>query len=108
MNNPEAVDRLNAFREVMAENNLPVEEGRIFYGEFRPYDGKAAIEQYMESGLALPDAFICANDAMALTAVSTLEKYGFCVPLDVIVTCTWRLNAYSPRAAAAQTAVSAA
>lgn len=86
MNNPEAVDRLNAFREVMAENNLPVEEGRIFYGEFRPYDGKAAIEQYMESGLALPDAFICANDAMALTAVSTLEKYGFCVPLDVIVT----------------------
>ena len=86
MSNPEAVDRLNAFREVMAENNLPVEEGRIFYGEFRPYDGKAAIEQYMESGLALPDAFICANDAMALTAVSTLEKYGFCVPLDVIVT----------------------
>ena len=86
MSNPEAVDRLNAFREVMAENGLPVEEGRIFYGEFRPYDGKAAIEQYMESGLALPDAFICANDAMALTAVSTLEKYGFCVPLDVIVT----------------------
>ena len=86
MSNPEAVDRLNAFREIMAENNLPVEEGRIFYGEFRPYDGKAAIEQYMESGLALPDAFICANDAMALTAVSTLEKYGFCVPMDVIVT----------------------
>lgn len=86
MSNPEAVDRLNAFREVMAENGLSVEEGRIFYGEFRPYDGKAAIEQYMSSGLALPDAFICANDAMALTAVSTLEKYGFCVPLDVIVT----------------------
>lgn len=86
MSNPEAVDRLNAFREVVAENGLSVEEGRIFYGEFRPYDGKAAIEQYMESGLALPDAFICANDAMALTAVSTLEKYGFCVPLDVIVT----------------------
>lgn len=86
MSNPEAVDRLQAFRDVMAENDLPVEEGRIFYGEFRPYDGKAAIEQYMSTGLALPDAFICANDAMALTAVSTLEKYGFCVPLDVIVT----------------------
>ena len=86
MSNPEAVARLNAFREVMAENGLSVEEGRIYYGEFRPYDGKAAIENYIASGLALPDAFICANDAMALSAVSTLEKYGYRVPEDVIVT----------------------
>ncbi|MBO5163828.1 MAG: GGDEF domain-containing protein [Ruminococcus sp.] len=86
MSNPEAVERLNAFREVMAENDLPVEESRIYYGEFRSFDGHDAIEEYMKSGLALPDAFICANDAMALTAVSTLEKYGFCIPLDVIVT----------------------
>lgn len=86
MSNPEAVDRLQAFRDVMAENNLPVEENRIYYGEFRTFDGRDAIEEYMKSGLPLPDAFICANDAMALTAVSALEKYGFCIPLDVIVT----------------------
>ncbi len=86
MSNPEAVERLLAFRQVMAENNLPVEENRIYYGEFRSFDGHDAIEEYMKSGLALPDAFICANDAMALTAMSTLEKYGFCIPLDVIVT----------------------
>ncbi len=86
MNNPEAVARLQAFRDVMAENNLPVNENRIYYGEFRSFDGKEAIEEYIESGQSMPDAFICANDAMALTAVSTLEKYGFCVPLDVIVT----------------------
>ena len=86
MSNPEAVERLLAFREVMAENNLPVDEERIYYGEFRRFDGHDAIEEYMKSGLPLPDAFICANDAMALTAISTLEKYGFCIPLDVIVT----------------------
>lgn len=86
MSNPEAVARLEAFREVMEENGLAVEDGRVFYGEFRSYDGKAAIEQYVESGIALPDAFICANDAMALAAVSTLEKYGYKVPDDVIVT----------------------
>lgn len=86
MSNPEAVARLQAFREVMAENNLPVDEDRIYYGEFRTFDGRDAIEEYMKSGSSLPDAFICANDAMALTAVSTLEKYGFCIPLDVIVT----------------------
>ncbi|MCM1132953.1 MAG: GGDEF domain-containing protein [Ruminococcus flavefaciens] len=86
MSNPEAVDRLEAFREVMAENNLEVDEERIYYGEFRTFDGRDAIEKYMKSGKPLPDAFICANDAMALTAVSALEKYGFCIPLDVIVT----------------------
>lgn len=86
MSNPEAVERLLAYREVMAENNLPVDEERIYYGEFRRFDGHDAIEEYMQSGLPLPDAFICANDAMALSAISTLEKYGFCIPLDVIVT----------------------
>lgn len=86
MYNPEAVERLQAFRDVMTENNLTVDENRIYYGEFRTFDGHDAIEEYMKSGLPLPDAFICANDAMALTAVSTLEKYGFCIPLDVIVT----------------------
>ena len=86
MSNPEAVERLLAFREVMAENHLPVDEERIYYGEFRRFDGHDAIEEYMQSGLPLPDAFICANDAMALSAISTLEKYGFCIPLDVIVT----------------------
>ncbi|MDE5569619.1 MAG: GGDEF domain-containing protein [Ruminococcus sp.] len=86
MSNPEAVERLQAFRKVMAENNLRVDESRIYYGEFRTFDGRDAIEEYMKSGLSLPDAFICANDAMALTAISTLEKYGFCIPLDVIVT----------------------
>lgn len=86
MSNPEAVERLLAFREEMAENDLTVDEERIYYGEFRQFDGHDAIEEYMKSGLPLPDAFICANDAMALTAISTLEKYGFCIPLDVIVT----------------------
>lgn len=86
MSNPEAVARLKAFREVMAENNLNVDENRIYYGAFRSADGIEAIKQCMKSGLELPDAFICANDAMALTAISTLEKYGVCVPDDVIVT----------------------
>ena len=86
MTNPEARDRLKAFRTVMAENGLDVNEDRIYYGEFRTFDGKDAIEKFICSGMTLPDAFVCANDAMALTAVSTLEKHGIKVPDDVIVT----------------------
>lgn len=86
MSNPEARARLQAFREIMAENGLPVEESRIYYGEFRSCDGRFAIEKFEQSGLPLPDAFICANDAMALTAMSSLEKLGYSIPGDVIVT----------------------
>jgi len=86
MQNPEARDRLEAFRSVLAENGLEADEERIFYGEFRTHDGKRAIEEFSASGLPMPDAFICANDAMALTALSALERLGYRVPEDVIVT----------------------
>lgn len=84
--NPEAKVRYDAFRAAMEENGLEVDEDRIFHGFFRSYDGKHAIETFVESGKPLPDAFICANDSMALTALSALEKYGYKVPEDVIVT----------------------
>ncbi|MCM1506775.1 MAG: GGDEF domain-containing protein [Ruminococcus flavefaciens] len=86
LSNPEATARYNAFLDVMKEHNLPVDERRIFFGEFRSQDGRQAIDEFLQSGMSLPDAFICANDAMALTAVSALEKAGYKVPDDVIVT----------------------
>ena len=84
--NPEARSRRNAFLDAMKENGLEADENRIYYGYFRSYDGKQAVEEFAESGLPLPDAFICANDSMALTALSSLQKLGYRVPEDVIVT----------------------
>lgn len=97
--NPEALSRYNAFRKVMDENRLRIDPRRIYYGTFRQQDGKAAIEEFALSGMKLPDAFICANDAMALTAVSALEKLGYRVPNDVIVTgfdCTYNARNFIP------------
>ena len=99
LSNPEALARYNAFLEVMEENGLTPEQDRIFFGEFRSQDGKKAIETFHESGLPMPEAIVCANDAMALTAVSTLEKLGYRVPEDVIVTgfdCTYNARNFSP------------
>ena len=99
MSNPEARERCRAFREVLAENGIQPDDDRIFYGEFRSHDGKQAIEEFLSSGLSMPDAFICANDAMALTAVSALEKAGYKVPDDVIVTgfdFTYNARNFSP------------
>ncbi|MBQ9956135.1 MAG: GGDEF domain-containing protein [Ruminococcus sp.] len=84
--NPEANARYKAFEAVMQENGMEIDGRRVYYGEFRPVDGQKAIEEFVHSGLSLPDAFICANDAMALSAVITLEKHGYKVPQDVMVT----------------------
>lgn len=86
LENPEARERYEAFRDAMSTHHLPVEEERIYMGTFRPIDGKRAAEQLLNCGLPLPDAIIAANDAMALEAVSVLEEHGVKVPEDVIVT----------------------
>lgn len=84
--NPEGKARYDAFRAAMEENGLPIDEERIYYGDFKSYDGKLAVDEFAASGKELPDAFVCANDSMALTVVSSLEKLGYKVPDDVMVT----------------------
>ena len=86
LENPEGKARYDAFLSAMEENGLTVEEKRIFYGNFKSYDGKLAVDDFVASGLEAPDAFICANDSMALTVASSLDKLGYKVPDDIMVT----------------------
>ena len=86
LENPEAKERYEAFLAVMAEHNLPADGNRVYFGGFRPIDGKRAADALLASGLPLPDAIIAANDAMALETISVLQENGIRVPEDVIVT----------------------
>lgn len=86
-NNPESQLRLKAYKHVLQENNIPIEEERIYHGpNFRGEDGRAAINFFLNSDLEFPEAIICANDAMALSAVIELEKNGITVPDNILVT----------------------
>jgi len=84
--NPESILRTQAFKEVLTENNIEIDERRIFHGLFRGQDGREAIESFAKSKIDFPEAIICANDAMALSAAIELEKIGKRVPQDVLVT----------------------
>ncbi len=84
--NPESIMRLNAFEHVMRELGIPVTEDMIYYGSFRSCDGREGAEYFLHSENGLPEAIICANDAMALATVLKLEESGIRVPEDVIVT----------------------
>lgn len=83
--NTESMERLSAFLRVLKEYKIPIEEERIFHGSFRAADGHRAIKQFVNSQLEMPQAIVCANDAMAISAVLALEKYGYSCPDDILV-----------------------
>ena len=77
--------REEVFRKMLEKNGLPFDEDSISYGEFWRDPAKAAVEKLLERD-ELPDAIICANDAMAITACSVLTNNNIMIPEEVIVT----------------------
>ena len=84
--NPEAMERLDAFNRVRNSFGIADSDCTIYYGDFRPSEGRNAIIKILSDNSGLPDAVICANDAMALSAIKELRAHGYNVPEDLIVT----------------------
>ncbi len=85
VDNIDSRQRLQAYRSVLEENGIPVEEERIYHGNFVAKDGTEAIRTFLHSSLEFPEAIICANDAMAIAAMNALAQHGVRVPEDVAV-----------------------
>lgn len=79
-------ERVSCFKKVLLEYGIEPEEDRILYGDFWSEPTERAFDEFMKKGLPLGDAFLCANDTMAMTVCSKLAKCGYSVPDDVIVT----------------------
>ncbi|MGN0666481.1 MAG: GGDEF domain-containing protein [Huintestinicola sp.] len=77
--------REEVFRRVLAENSIPCDDSMISYGHFWSVPTKEAVEKLIGGG-DIPDAIICANDIMAITACTVLSEHFLRVPEDVIVT----------------------
>ncbi|MDO4165936.1 MAG: GGDEF domain-containing protein [Eubacteriales bacterium] len=82
--NKESLEREAAYREALEAEGIPFEPERILYGEFY-LKSVDAVRDYLQMH-ELPDAFVCANDAMAMFVTKFLEDEGHRVPEDVIVT----------------------
>ena len=85
-NNSFSDERIATYKRVMEENGLTVSDSQILYGDFWEKPARAAIKKYIEDGNELPEAFVCANDSMAIAATQELKRHGIKVPGDVIVT----------------------
>jgi len=82
---PDSDKRLACYKRVLTEFNIPVEEERIYYGDFWKRKAWDAVDYWLSSSLAMPQAIICANDYMAITVIKALEKHGLSVPEDIAV-----------------------
>ncbi len=78
--------RENVFRKVMAEYDLKVDENSVEYGYFWCTAAADAVQKRYDRLHTVPEAFICANDSMAVGVCSKLNELGYTVPDDVIVT----------------------
>lgn len=84
LKNTENKTRKQALIDVLAKHNLSL-EGELS-GEFSFYSSYNAVDNYLADRKLVPDAFVCANDQMALGVTSALFNHGYNVPRDVIVT----------------------
>ncbi len=84
-NNPEANARLKAYKDVLTEHGIAIEDERIYRGNFIREKGREAIEAFIKSDLPFPEAIVCANDTMALAAHMALVDNGYRVPEDVLL-----------------------
>lgn len=82
---PDSDQRLETYIKILTEYNIPIEEERIFYGDFWKTSANAAVDYWLNSSLEQPQAIICANDYMAITVCKALIDKGISVPEQIAV-----------------------
>ncbi len=97
--NIDSAQRLMAYKNALEAHGIPVETERIYHGNFITKDGPNAVRQFLRSSLEFPQAIVCANDNMALSAINALTANGIRVPEDVAVSgfdYTYNARNFSP------------
>lgn len=78
-------ERRNGYRKALLEHGIPFEPDRIFWGSFDFESGHQNVKRLLESKQNF-SAIACANDLIAIGAISGLAKRGIKVPSEVSVT----------------------
>lgn len=97
--NSENITRKKAVVDALAQVGATLPEENILYGNWSYYDTFAVMGSYFDAGRPLPDAFVCANDEMAIAVCAFLHEKGIRVPEQVLVTgcdCTKRSQEIYP------------
>ncbi|MBQ8961450.1 MAG: substrate-binding domain-containing protein [Ruminococcus sp.] len=80
-------ERVSAFRKALSDNDIPFDESMVGYGNFWEGPTSALLVKWFEvDKIKVPDAIICANDSMAITASTFLQSRGVKIPEECMIT----------------------
>ncbi|MGA0594632.1 substrate-binding domain-containing protein [Enterovirga sp. CN4-39] len=82
--NDRAAQRLQAFRDVLAENGIRFRADRVAECAFEADEGRTRAERWLTRP-DRPTAIFCANDILALGALFACQSLGLAVPGDVSI-----------------------
>jgi len=83
--NVDADERFGVYREVLAENDLPLDPDLVVPGNFRYKSGEEAVRILLDDRKVRFDALIGANDDMALGAMHALQARNIAIPEEVAI-----------------------
>ncbi|WP_303825483.1 GGDEF domain-containing protein [Ruminococcus flavefaciens] len=78
-----AETRLAGYRNSMEKHGLEIRDGDIVYGDFWRIVSQRLAKEFVEGRREMPEAVVCANDAMARYLASALVKGGLSIPEDI-------------------------
>ena len=81
----DSVTRKRVFEMEMIRAGMSIDRERCYTGDYYARSGRAAVKYFESKGLLEADAYVCANDQMALGAFYALSDRGIRVPEDTIL-----------------------
>ena len=84
MTTTNALERFQAFQEILAENKMDFVREWVADGDFEEEGGYQACLQIMKA-IRKPSAILCANDLMAMGAIRAIRSLGLLVPENISV-----------------------
>ena len=78
-------DRIDLCRRILEEHGGSLPPEKVIYGDYWDEPTMRALDGYFSGGGRMPQAFLCANDAMAITVCIYLSERNVRVPQEVLV-----------------------
>lgn len=83
---PHSTNRLTGYYEALVEHGIPIDQSRVFYGDFWYDKGEEVVQSLINDPRPMPQAIACASDTMAISVCEALKAHGYKVPDDIAVT----------------------
>lgn len=84
IDNADALERLNVFKEVLTSHGLNADEKRIVYGNFSEFS-ESCVEELLDNNPDL-EAIVFANDQMTIGGYNVFKQRGLKIGKDILVT----------------------